>query len=69
MFKHISSEKSIVSPISRGVPFAWPGVKPGALRRIDDGQTGNIILAWEHPQLEDEKEKLLGYRVNNTSKE
>jgi hypothetical protein len=59
----ISNEKNIVSPMSRGIQFAWPGMKPGAFRRIDDGQTGSIIVAWEHPQLEDEMEKLIGYKV------
>ena len=59
----LSSDKNIVSPMSRGVEFAWPGIKPGAFRRIDDGQTGNIIVAWEHPKFEDESEKLLGYKV------
>jgi hypothetical protein len=49
--------------MSRGVHFAWPGIKPGAFRRIDDGQTGYIIVAWEHPQLEDETEKLKEFRV------
>jgi hypothetical protein len=38
-------------------------MKPGAFKRIDDGQTGTIILTWEHPQLEDEMEKLIGYKV------
>jgi hypothetical protein len=59
----LSNEKNIVSPMSRGVQFAWPGIKPGAFRRIDDGQTGNIIVAWEHPQLEDEMDKIIKYKV------
>ncbi len=59
----LSNDKNIVSPISRAVQFAWPGMKPGAFKRIDDGQTGTIILTWEHPQLEDEMEKLIGYKV------
>jgi hypothetical protein len=59
----ISNEKNIVSPMSREVRFAWPGIKPGAFRRIDDGQTGNIIVAWEHPQLEDEMDKIIKYKV------
>jgi hypothetical protein len=59
----LSNEKTIFSPMSRGVQFSWPGMKPGAFRRIDDGQTDTIIVAWEHPQLEDENEKLLGYKV------
>jgi hypothetical protein len=59
----LSNEKNIVSPMSRGVQFAWPGIKPGAFKRIDDGQTGNIIVAWEHPQMEDEAEKIIGYKV------
>ncbi len=59
----LSNDKNIVCPMSREVPFVWPGVKPGAFRRVDDGQSGNITVAWEHPQLEDETEKLLGYKV------
>lgn len=59
----LSNDKKIVSPMSRGVQFAWPGVKSGTFRRIDDGQSGDIIVAWEHPQIEDETEKLLGYKV------
>ncbi len=59
----LSNDKNIVSPMSRDVQFAWPGMKPGAFRRIDDGQTGTIIVAWEHPQLEDETEKLIGFKV------
>jgi hypothetical protein len=59
----LSNEKNIVSPLSRGAHFAWPGIKPGAFKRIDDGQTGNIIVAWEHPQLEDEMERLIGFKV------
>jgi hypothetical protein len=59
----LSNEKNIVSPMSRRVQFSWPGIKPGALRRIDNGQTGTIIVAWEHPQLEDETEKLIGFKV------
>lgn len=59
----LSNDKKVASPMSRGVQFAWPGVKPGAFRRVDDGQTGNIIVAWEHPQIEDEMEKLLEYKV------
>ncbi|CAF5161471.1 unnamed protein product, partial [Rotaria sp. Silwood1] len=53
----------IVTPISHCVQFSWPGIKPGTFRRMNDGQTGTIIVAWEHPQLEDEMEKLLGFKV------
>jgi len=60
-----TNDKNTASPLSRGVLFQWPGVRPGAFKRIDDGQTGNIIVAWEHPKIEDEKEKLLGYKVRN----
>lgn len=63
----LSNDKKIVSPMSRGVQFAWPGVKPGAFRRIDDGQAGEIVVAWEYPQLEDETEKILGYKVRKIS--
>jgi hypothetical protein len=49
--------------MSRSVQFSWPGIKPGAFKRIDDGQTGTITVAWEHPQLEDEMEKLLAFKV------
>ena len=54
----ISSDKNIMSPMSRGVTFTWPGIKAGAFKRIDNGQIGNIIVAWEHPKLEDENEKI-----------
>jgi hypothetical protein len=59
----LSNDNNIVSPMSRGVQFAWPGIKPGAFKRVDDGQAGTITVAWEHPQLEDEMEKLIGYKV------
>ncbi|CAF4544485.1 unnamed protein product, partial [Rotaria sp. Silwood1] len=59
----LSNDKNIVSPMSRGVQFSWPGIKPGTFRRMNDGQTGTIIVAWEHPQLEDEMEKLLGFKL------
>ena len=49
--------------MSRGVQFTWPGIRAGALRRVDDGQTGAVVVAWEHPQLEDEMEKLLSFEV------
>ncbi|CAF4061589.1 unnamed protein product, partial [Rotaria magnacalcarata] len=61
----LSSDKNVLSPMSRGIKFAWPGVKPGAFKRIDDGQTGAVIVVWENPQLEDETEKLLGYRIRS----
>ncbi|UJR33951.1 hypothetical protein I4U23_021369 [Adineta vaga] len=59
----LSNEKTVVSPMSRAVQFVWPGVRPGAFKRIDDGQTGAIVVAWEHPKLEDETEKIIGYRL------
>lgn len=59
----LTNEKNVVSPMSRSIQFSWPGIKPGAFRRMDDGQTGTIIVAWEHPQLEDEMEKLIGFKV------
>ncbi|CAF1469981.1 unnamed protein product, partial [Adineta ricciae] len=59
----LSSEKNVVSPMSRGVQFTWPGIRAGALRRVDDGQTGAVVVAWEHPQLEDETEKLLSFEL------
>jgi hypothetical protein len=49
--------------MSRPVQFPWPGIKPGAFRRMDDGQTGTIVVAWEHPQMEDETEKIIKYKV------
>jgi hypothetical protein len=49
--------------MSRGVKFTWPGIKPGFFRRLDDGQTGTVVVAWEHPQLEDKAEKLIEFRV------
>ncbi|CAF0725940.1 unnamed protein product [Rotaria sordida] len=61
--KALSNDKNIVSPMSRGVQFSWPGIKPGAFKRMDDGQTGIIIVVWEHPQLEDEMEKLIGFKL------
>jgi len=51
--------------MSRGVKFTWPGIKAGAFRRLDDGQTGTVVVAWEHPQLEDQSEKLIGFKVKN----
>jgi hypothetical protein len=59
----LSNDKDISSPMSRGVKFTWPGIKPGAFHRLDDGQTGTVVVAWEHPQLEDETEKLVAFRV------
>ena len=61
----LTHEEKITSPMSRSVQFSWPGIKPGAFRRIDDGQTRAIIVAWEQPQLEDKTEKLLGYKVRS----
>ncbi|CAM4854988.1 unnamed protein product [Rotaria socialis] len=61
----LSSDKNVLSPMSRDIKFAWPGVKPGAFKRIDDGQTGSVIVVWENPQLEDETERLLGYRIRS----
>ena len=63
----LSNEKSIVSPMSRKVDFSWPGVRAGAFRRVDDGQTGTILLAWDPPRLEDETEKLIGFKVGESS--
>jgi hypothetical protein len=60
----LSNNKRVISPMSRTIQFAWPGVKTGAFRRLDDGQVGLIKLAWEHPQLEDETEKLIGFKVD-----
>lgn len=59
----LSNDKEISSPMSRAVKFAWPGIRPGAFRRKDNGQTGAITVTWEHPQLEDETEDLIGYEV------
>ncbi|CAF2333699.1 unnamed protein product [Rotaria sp. Silwood2] len=59
----LSNDKNIVSPMSRGVQFSWPGIKPGAFKRLNDGQTGSIIVSWEHPQLEDQMEKLIGFKL------
>ncbi|CAF0883109.1 unnamed protein product [Adineta steineri] len=59
----LTNDKNILSPMSRAVQFAWPGIKPGSFKRIDDGQTGTITVAWEHPQLEDEMEKIIGYKL------
>ncbi|UJR13408.1 hypothetical protein I4U23_000423 [Adineta vaga] len=59
----LSHDKNIASPLSRGVKFTWPGIKPGIFRRIDNGQTGTVIVDWEHPHLEDETDKLIGFRL------
>ena len=59
----LSNDKNIVSPMSRAIEFAWPGVKPGAFRRRDDGQTGVVTVVWEPPQLEGENEELRGFKV------
>lgn len=59
----LSNDKTISSPMSRGVKFTWPGIKPGTFRRLDDGQTGTVVVAWEHPHLEDETDKLIGFKV------
>ncbi|CAF3616975.1 unnamed protein product [Adineta steineri] len=59
----ISDDKNIPSPMSRGVKFLWPGIKPGIFRRLDDGQTGIVVVAWEQPRLEDETDKLIGFKL------
>ncbi|CAF4278573.1 unnamed protein product, partial [Adineta steineri] len=59
----ISDDKNIPSPMSRGVKFLWPGIKPGLFRRLDDGQTGIVVVAWEQPRLEDETDKLIGFKL------
>jgi hypothetical protein len=59
----LSNDKNISSPLSRGIKFNWPGIKPGIFRRLDDGLTGTVVVAWEHPHLEDETEKLIGFKV------
>ncbi|CAF1524841.1 unnamed protein product [Rotaria sp. Silwood1] len=59
----LSNDKNISSPMSRGVIFTWPGIKPGAFTRLDDGLTGTVVVAWEHPQLEDETEKLIRFKI------
>ena len=64
----LSHDKNISSPLSRGVEFTWPGIKPGAFRRLDDGKTGTVIVAWDHPRLEDETDRLVGFRVLTISK-
>ncbi|CAF1293197.1 unnamed protein product [Rotaria sordida] len=59
----LSNDKNISSPMSRGVKFTWPGIKPGTFRRLDDGLTGTVVVAWDHPQLEDETEKLIRFKI------
>ena len=63
----LSNDKNISSPMSRGIKFTWPGIKPGVFRRLDDGQTGTVVVAWEHPQIEDDAEKVIGFRVRRKS--
>ena len=59
----LSNDKNISSPMSRGIKFTWPGIKPGVFRRLDNGQTGTVVVAWEHPQTDDDTEKVIGFRV------
>ena len=59
----LSSDSKIVSPMSRSIQFLWPGIKPGAFRRVDDGQSSIVMLKWDNPTFEDKAEKLLGYKV------
>lgn len=61
----LSQDPQMTSPLSREVKFTWPGIKPGAFRRLDDGHTGTIVVAWEHPQLEDPNDQLRGYQVRD----
>lgn len=49
--------------MSRGVKFTWPGIKPGAFRRLDDGISGTVVVAWDPPMLEDPSEKITSYKV------
>lgn len=65
----LSHDKNISSPLSRGVKFTWPGIKPGAFQRLDDGQTGTVIVAWEQPLLEDDTDRLIAFRVWYTKKQ
>ncbi|CAF0920401.1 unnamed protein product [Adineta ricciae] len=59
----LSHDKNISSPLSRGVKFTWPGIKPGVFQRLDDGQTGTVIVAWEQPLLEDDTDRLIAFRL------
>jgi len=59
----LSKDTQILSPMSRPLKFTWPGIKPGAFRRVDDGQTGTILLSWEHPKFEDDAERLIAFRL------
>lgn len=63
----LSKDTQILSPMSRPLKFTWPGIKPGAFRRVDDGQTGTILLSWEHPKFEDDAERLVAFRVKKSS--
>lgn len=62
----LSNDKNISSPMSRGIKFTWPGIKPGIFRRLDNGQTGTVVVAWEHPQIEDDTEKVIEFRVRKS---
>ena len=64
----LSNDKNISSPMSRGVKFSWPGIKAGTFQRLDDGQTGTVVVAWEHPKLEDDTEKLIGFKVGRMTR-
>ncbi|CAF4237631.1 unnamed protein product [Rotaria socialis] len=59
----LSNDKNISSSMSRGVKFSWPGIKPGVFRRLDDGLSSTVVVAWGPPQLEDPTEKIIAYKI------
>ncbi|CAF0740560.1 unnamed protein product, partial [Didymodactylos carnosus] len=58
----LSNDKTITSPMSRSLEFTWPGIRPGVMRRIDDGQGGPVIMVWDDPKLE-ENDNLVAFKV------
>ena len=63
----LSNDPQVTSPLSREVKFIWPGIKPGQFIRLDDGSTNTIVLAWDHPQLEDPDDRIRLYKVRLSS--
>lgn len=59
----LSNDPHVTSPLSREVKFVWPGIRPGQFLRLDDGSTNTIVLAWDHPQLEDHDDRLRLYKL------
>lgn len=60
----LTKEKNIDSPLSQTIEFRWPGIKPGTLRRVDDGQQNIVQFCWDHPTVENNSEKLVCFKVS-----